>query len=60
MSGAGIGLLFASAMCAVGNLVSHQVGAIVAAVLLALGVLAFVFRRASSLVEEIIEQEHQN
>jgi MprA protease rhombosortase-interaction domain-containing protein len=60
MSGVGIGLLFAGAMCVLGSLVSPQVAAIVAGILLASGVVAFALRRASLLVDEIIEPDRQH
>jgi hypothetical protein len=52
-----VSFLFATATCLAGNLTSHHVAAIIAAILLALGVSAFALHRASLRLEDLIAPE---
>jgi ABC-type phosphate transport system permease subunit len=57
LSGVGLSFLFGAATCLAGSLASASVAAIIAGVLLALGVCSFALHRASQRLEEIIAPE---
>jgi hypothetical protein len=57
LSWAGLSFLFAAATCLAGSLTSAPVAAIIAGVLLALGVSAFALHRASMRLDDLIAPE---